>query len=86
MVVSYFLLCEKNEKYTNFKKWPFFKVRKKTLVVVRSLKFKLNKKISLKIYNFYLNDIFRGSFLHLEKCTCRCNVFFGPPCILLIVY
>ena len=63
------------------KKWPFFKVRKKALVVVRSSKFKLNKKISLKICNFYLYDIFRGPFLHLEKCTCRCKVFFGPPCM-----
>ena len=72
---------KKMKSTPTLKKWPFFKVRKKALVVVGSSKFKLNKKISLKICNFYLYDIFRGPFLHLEKCTCRCKVFFGPPCI-----
>jgi len=70
---------KKMKSTPTLKKWPFFKVRKKALVVVRSSKFKLNKKISLKIYNFYLYDIFRGPFLHLEKCTCRCNVFLDHP-------
>ena len=65
-------MWKKMKSTPTFKKWLFFKVRKKALVVVRSSKFKLNKKISLMIYNFYLYDIFRGPY---EKCTCWCNVF-----------
>ena len=42
------------------KKWPFFKVRKKALVVVRSSKFKLNKKFHLRsttvIYTTFSGD------------------------------